>query len=98
MASRTLEREYAVRSMTSLRGLPLARSQITWALNGQPLEVWSDLAAGQRLERTWRLTPLSGRNRLTMTLKAFNGAGSNFASGDSRALSVMFGRFDLKFQ
>jgi alginate O-acetyltransferase complex protein AlgJ len=76
---------------------PIAGQRIAWTLNGQPLEVWADLKAEQQLERTWRLTPLRGRNRLAMTVKAFNGAGSDFASGDARALSVMFNRFDLTF-
>lgn len=76
---------------------PIAGQQIIWALNGQPLELWSDLTAGQQLERTWRLTPLRGRNRLTMQVKSFNGSGSDFASGDARALSVMFNRFELTF-
>jgi alginate O-acetyltransferase complex protein AlgJ len=76
---------------------PIEGQEITVLFNNKPLEVWSGLHAGENLQHQLTLNPIRGRNTLALRVKAFNGAGSDFAKGDVRPLSVMFNRFDLSF-
>ncbi len=76
---------------------PIEKQEVTWLLNGAPLEIWRDLKAEENKQRTFTFTPLSGKNILEMRVKSFNGNGSEFAKTDARPLSVMFNRFSLIF-
>ncbi len=76
---------------------PIQGQEITVLFNNQPIKVWSDLPAGENQKHQLTLTPIRGRNILQLRVKAFNGAGSDFAVNDVRPLSVMFNQFDLSF-
>ena len=76
---------------------PILGQEITVLFNNRPLEVWSDLPAGENQKHQLTLTPIRGRNILQLRVKSFNGAGSDFAKDDVRPLSVMFNQFDLRF-
>lgn len=76
---------------------PIANQEIRWYFNGQWLETWQALAAGEQRQRQWTLQPVLGKNTLKMMVKHHNGFGSDFAQDDPRQLSVMFNRFEIGF-
>jgi SGNH hydrolase-like domain, acetyltransferase AlgX len=77
---------------------PIENQTLTIFWNERVLEEITGLKAGQTIQREYNLNALPGKNRLKIRVKDHNGHGSDFAKGDSRALSVMFSKLEFNLR